>query len=363
MADFDRIQKPKEYLETRSVMIDYIIMLLAVCVNAVYNYRLKAVLLLAISVATCVMAKKLCEKLFKSEYPPRDFSAVVTGLMIALLLPISATWYMALISAGFAIIVCYLPFGTARSTPFVPAAVTACFLSICWKEKMFAYPNLIYDSYFGVEESGQSIIQMLSQKISIGTNPASIFEILIGQVPSALGTGCGLVLIGVLLYLTVRRPKNSIPAWTFLLAVAGISLLFPRIASGRTTSLLMEVFGGWILFCAVFFMTYPAVQPTRILSKILWGFAGGIICMILRYTSSVEEAAIFGVIIIEALSSLFDALPLLKPEKRAIVQTGETEKTADTIVPQEILDEIPDAPDEDLPEDASPVEEGGANGE
>ncbi len=364
MAEFDKIQKPKAYIETKGIMVDYIIMLLAVCANAVYNYRMKAALLIAISAATCVISKFVCEKIFASDYPKRDLSALVTGLMIALLLPINATWYMAVISAGFAIFVCYLPFGTARNTPFVPAAVTACFLSICWKERMFSYPEPIYDSYFETHESGQSISQMLTQKISIGTNSLKIFEVLTGQIPSAIGAGCSLILIGVLLYLTIRRPKNSIAAWTYILAVAIMALLFPRIASDRIASLVMELCGGWILFAAVFFMTYPSVQPTRTFSKVLWGFAGGVICMALRYTSSAQEATIFGIIIIEALSSMFDALPLLGFEKKAIVNASEneTESEKETIVPKEILDEIPDAPVEDDTE-ASSEESGGAESE
>ena len=85
--------------------------------------------------------------------------------------------------------------------------------------------------------------------------------------------------------------------------------------------------------------------------------------MALRFTSNAQEAAIFGIIIIEALSSLFDALPLLKFEKKAIVSASDSaEEVKETIVPQEILDEIPDAPTEE-DASASPEETGGADNE
>ena len=98
-----------------------------------------------------------------------------------------------------------------------------------------------------------------------------------------------------------------------------------------------------ILFGAVFFISSPTFSPVRTLSKILWGFASGVICMLIRYVTPFEEGACFGFVISCALSSIFDNLPLTRKEKKKIkdlVPYIETEIAAPSVVPEEVLNEI-----------------------
>ena len=229
--------------------------------------------------------------------------------------------------------VCVLPFGGPENSPFTPSVTAFCFAMLCWREEVFNYSS-----------TGDSIGQMLLYGNSINKNLVGILEALVGNVPSAMGTGCIIALIGVLIFLIIRRPKDCLATIFFIIAVCIMASLFPRISTGRVLSVIMELCSGMLSFGAVFFISSPIYAPKRTISKAVWGFASGIICMLVRYVSPFEEGACFGFVIACAVSDYFDNLPLTADEKKKIKAQEpyiETEK-ATTIVPEEILDEIPD---------------------
>lgn len=333
-------QKKYELTETRRVALDYVIMLSALLIFAISKSGIAALTLSLISVITCSLFIKLGEKLLKINFSSRFLTPIVIGLSVALMLPATAPWWIFVFTSAFAVLVCVLPFGAPEKAPFVPASVAICFAILCWKEYVFDY-----------QSADASITELLSQNISMGDNVASVFEVLIGNVPSAMGTGCALILLGALVFIAIRRPKDCIPVLTFLLAVIVMSVLFPRVGTGRFISLIMELCGGMLLFGAVFFISTPSVMPQRTIARILWGFTGGVICMIIRYIGAVEESACFGILITCAISDFFDKLPLTKKEKSQIVEEEIiAPELPVTVVPDEVLEEIPDIPEENIEE-------------
>ena len=347
-------QKTQDFLQTRKIMKDYLVMLSVPVIAAVFNYGITAAFLVLLSIITCVICKKLGEFFLKTDFASRDYSAVVIGISVSLLLPITAPWWMIVLTASFAYLVCVMPFGSSDNSPFVPAAAAICFASLCWSDQLFNYSQV-----------GDSLAKMLLQGNSIGENIASIINVLAGNTPSAIGTGCIFALFGTLAYLTIRRTKDSIPTYTFILAVSIMALLFPRISSGRFISLVMELCSGMILFAAIFFMSYPSIMPKRIISRVLWGFVSGIICMLIRYASPIEESAPFGILIACAISDFFDKLPLTKKEKVSVTEEVTTDTNNEvietpviTVVPEEILNEIPDVEITETSTESDEVDEG-----
>lgn len=328
-------QKKYELTETRRVTLDYVIMLSALLIFAISKSGIIALNLSLVSVITSTLFVRLGEKLLKIDFSSRFLTPIVIGLSVALMLPATAPWWVFVFTSAFAVLVCVLPFGSPEKSPFVPASVAICFAILCWKEEVFNYSG-----------ADASITELLSQNISMGDNVASVFEVLIGNVPSAMGTGCALILLGALVFIAIRRPKDCVPVLTFLLAVIVMSVLFPRVGTGRFISLIMELCGGMLLFGAVFFISTPSVMPERLLARAVWGFTGGVICMIIRYIGAVEESACFGILITCAISDFFDKLPLTKKEKSQIVveEIVATELPI-TVVPDEVLEEIPDIPE------------------
>ncbi|MBR5544699.1 MAG: RnfABCDGE type electron transport complex subunit D [Clostridia bacterium] len=330
-------QKKYELTETRRVTLDYAIMLSAPLIFAIFKNGIQVLFLALVSVISCTLVAKLGEKVLNTPFSSRLLTPVVIGLSVALMLPSTAPWWIFVFTSAFAVLVCVLPFGAPEKAPFVPASVAICFAILCWKEEVFNY-----------QSADASITELLSQNISMGDNIASVLEVLVGNIPSAMGTGCTFILFGALVFLAMRRPKDSIPVFAFLLAVIVMAILFPRVGTGRFISLVMELCGGMLLFGAIFFISVPSVMPQRTISRVVWGFTGGVICMIIRYIGAVEESACFGILITCAISDFFDKLPLTKKEKSQLAEEEIPVEIPITVVPDEVLEEIPDILEEDM---------------
>ncbi len=335
--------------KTPSTTADYALMLVAPLVVAFFIHGVSAVRPVAISVFTCALISFFGKKIIKTETSIKDLSGIVIGVMVALLLPVNAPWWLIVLTSAFAVVVCVLPFGTFEKTPFPPAVAAICFASLCWQEIVFDFSS-----------HGLSLAKMLTYGNAIDNNSVAILEAFIGAVPSAMGTGCIIALFGSLAFLLIRRPKDTIPVFSFIFAVCTMAILFPRISSGRFISVIMELCSGMLFFCAVFFMSSPNNMPEKFLGKIAWGFASGIICMLIRYVSSFEESVGFGILISCSISDYFDKLPYTKKEKLQIKASEPyTEIEIPTVVPEEILSEIPDVSDDiiiEFTEETVPVE-------
>lgn len=326
-------QKSQEFIEIKKIMFDYALMLIAPLIFALFNYGERVLFLVAISILTSLVCRRIGSSLFKSQESTRDFSSIVIGTTVALLLPINAPWWLAVSGAFFAVVICVWPFGSIRKSPFVPAAAAVSFLVICWDNLMFDYtaPNEF------------SLAEMLVQSNSIGRNAVAYLEVLTGGIPTAIGAGSVIALIGSLLFLVIRRPKDSIATGSFIFAVIIMAMLFPRVSTGRVVSVIMELSSGMLLFSAIFFMSYPSVMPEKLQARALWGFAGGVICMLVRLFGVFEESVCFSILIICSMTELFETISF-KGKKLAFKK----KEKAPTVVPEEILNKIPDMTDEEI---------------
>ncbi len=347
MTNPETTQTKTEFLDFRRIMTDYSIMLSAPIIVGVFNKGLRVLFMVLLGVLTCVVCGKIAEKLLKVKFQVRDFSPFFLGACTTLMLPANVPWWLVVIACSFAMVVCVVPFGAASSSPFVPPAAAFCFAALCWRDIIFDY-----------SQTGTSVTALLTQGNSIGKNIGSILEVLVGNVPSAMGTGCALALFGTLIFLIIRRPKDSIGSLTFILAVCVMAILFPRVGTSRLISLIMELCGGFTLFSAVFFMSYPSILPKRSLSRALWGGVSGVVCMLIRYVGALEETLVFGVLISCVLADFFDKLPLTKKEKaQQIVEEEPAVTIIPTVVSDEVLSEIPDMSNEEIIEQSDGAEE------
>ena len=331
----------------RSALTDQILMLCVPLIVAIFTQGFSAIINVATSLISCVFISTLGKKIAPSEFSPKFSHLFIIGTTVALLLPVSAPRWIIVLTAVFAMAVCVLPFGGPEKTPFIPSVTAICFATLCWPEEIYNY-----------SEIGESLGKMLLYGNSVDDNVVAVLEALVGSVPSALGTGCILALSGSLIFLLIRRPKDSISSFSFILAVFLMSILFPRVATGRVISAVMELCSGMIFFGSVFFISSPVFAPKRTISKFFWGLTSGVICMLIRYVSPLEEGACFGFIIACSLSDLFDNLPLTHKEKKLkkdLEPYIETEII--TVVPGEILNEIPDMSAEEIVQQEKDSEE------
>ena len=178
--------KKAEMKMTRSYSIDMIIILAACAAVGTTLYGARLLLTVFVSLATALLTETAASYIFRRSKPEMigDLSDVVTGLIIALILPVSAPVWMAAAGSFFAVACIKLPFGDAVTTPFVPAAAGGAFLSLCFKEFFFTYPSVNIGNKYAMTGtsgfvSGTSVAQMLDASRSIGTTVIDVFDIFI----------------------------------------------------------------------------------------------------------------------------------------------------------------------------------------
>ena len=293
---------------------DALLMLLPLCVIAVYYYGIGALT----RILACMAAGVVCETagawIMRCPRDISDCSALFIGAATALMLPADIPYYIALSGTAFAIVVVKLPLGGTESVPFVPTAAGFAFMTLCWPDRVFRYPA----TGTGAEYvQGVSLAGMLHSGTSIRPNMVNIFDILTGNFPGPMGASCVLVLAAGMIYLAVRYRRAIINTLAFLLGAALMAMLFPRIYAGnvRLTSLLMELCSGFIMFAAVFFVTDPAISPRKPGHRFLYGFFSGVVCMLLRYFSNFEDSVCFGILIADAVWPAVE-IRLMRREKK-----------------------------------------------
>lgn len=372
LADDGQLFTPelkKDIKTTQRYMLDLLIMLVAPTVIAVYYYGSRALALLATSVLTAVLAEYIGGKLLKNFPTPRDLSAVVTGVCLALCLPASAPLWMAVLGASFAILIAKLPFGNVRSSLFSPAAAGLCFLAVCFPEIFFTYPVIGHPeaavSVYGTVgfTPGVSLASMLSASTALGDDAAHYITVLLGNFAGPMGTTCIIALLGALLYVAIRRFKSFEVTASFLLTAAIYAFCFPRITAGRFQSVFMELFSGMLLFAAIFLLPNEFFMPRRFYGRILYGVVAGLGTMILRTFGAFEEGVMFVVLLMSVIAPMFNKLPLTKFEKKKLaVARKKRREQAERLEHEawfkesetEIAPAVPDVPQEEPTEQPAP---------
>lgn len=299
-----------------SYSADILIIGFSLLLAGVYFNGIAAAYHAAVCIASAVISEYAGFKLVLKENRLGDLSAAATGLLISLCMPACAPLWVGCFACLFAILAAKLPFGGARSAPFVPAAAGICFVQLCFGGYMSVYPavsgglrHILSDSPDFV--SGVGVNELLLSGKAVSGNLFGYLALLSGSYPGAIGTTCMLALLGAAAYLMIRRPTGVFTSAGYILSCAVFALMFPRVNSGRISSLFMELCAGSLVFTALLIVSDPVTAPQKPKKALLYGAAAGLICMIIRRFGKISDPPLFSVLIINAVS------PLLFPDKTA----------------------------------------------
>lgn len=290
----------------KTLMGDVILALLPLYVIGVCFYGIRVFVTMILSVLSCWLCDMLCSLLRRRFFNFRDFSGIVTGLIIPLMMPASVPYYVVVLSGVFAIAAVKHPFGGTGENLFNPAAGGVAFAAACWPQKFFAYP-LPFSTLPLWNTESVITAPSTAYTLKVGGLPsADLGDMLLGLVAGPVGTVSILVLLACLVYLAIRRTIPLVQPVCFLLAVALLAFLFPRADISRTYSVAYEMMSGSLVFGAVFMLTDPVTSPKRPLSRALYGFVTGVVTMLFRHFGAFEHGFAFALLIMNALSEEFE---------------------------------------------------------
>lgn len=292
----------------RSMMADVMIALLpALLFSGFYFFGYRSFLVTAVSVASCVGFEVLYRLLLKQSQTIGDLSAAVTGVLLAMTLPVTVPYWVVVIGAFFAIVVVKLLYGGLGKNFMNPALAGRVFL--------FSFPALI--NIWAAPRTDPGLFSALDavtaatpmSYLQQGSLPtATLLEMFTGIRGGAIGeVSAALVLLGGL-YLLLRRVIDWRVPVCYLGTVALLTFLFPQGGIGPLEWMLYQLMGGGLLLGAFFMATDPVTSPVTAWGRVFYGVGCGVLTVFLRYFGAYPEGVAFAILIMNAAAWLLDRL-------------------------------------------------------
>jgi len=311
-----------ERLSTRSVMIDVIIGLSPAMAAACYYFRVPALILIWTCVISSVATEWLCNIIRKKPNSLGDFSAVVTGIILALSLPPSLPIWTAVVGSVFAVAIGKMVFGGLGANIFNPAMVGRTFLTVSFGVLMTSWtvpatmdvsmPAIAQENIVHAKTQATPLAwSKLAIKNSLGAdiyNDEQFKATFIGEVGGSLGETSVIALLIGGLYLLIRRTINfHIP-----LAVLVSAFAFAALAYWKDSFAYVQPFfhlcSGGLLLCAFFIATDPVTAPLTRRGMWIFGIGVGTITMLIRIVGEYPEGVMFSILLMNAVTPLIDRL-------------------------------------------------------
>lgn len=285
-------------------MLDVIISLIPAAVLGIFAFGWRAALLIAVCIASCLLFEYLGCKAFGREVSLKDLSAVVTGLLLALNLPSTLPWWMAVIGSAVAIFVVKQMFGGLGNN-FVNPAITARIVLL------ISFPTAMtkFTAVFSYNVAVTSPTPIAVEK-AIG-----IKELLLLPHSGSIGEASAIALLVGGVYLLVRRVINPIIPVSFIASVGLATFIFTKLGvqfAGNYSDPLSAVLTGGVLLGAIFMATDYVTSPASNLGKLIFGIGCGLMTVIIR-SGSATEGVSFAILFMNILVPHIDRLTLHKP--------------------------------------------------
>ena len=277
------------------IMLYVVIALLPAAAFGVWNFGLRALLLILVCIAACVASEWVFEKLIHKKSTINDFSAVVTGLLLALNLPYTLPIWQAVLGGVFAIVIVKMLFGGLGQNFMNPALGARCFLLISFAGTMTSF------TYDGV--TGATPLALLKSGESVDT-----MKMLLGTTGGTIGETCVIaILIGAIFLILMGVIDLTIPA-SYIISFGIFVLLF----GGRgfdLTYLTAHLCGGGLMLGAFFMATDYVTSPITPMGKVVFGIVLGILTGLFRLFGANAEGVSFAIILGNLWCRLLRNLP------------------------------------------------------
>lgn len=283
---------------TNRIMLDVCIALLPACAFGVYNFGVRALLVLCVSVASCVLFEYIYERLMHKNLTVSDLSAVVTGLLLGMNLPHTLPIWMVVLGSAFAIIIVKQLFGGLGQNFMNPALGARCFLLISFAGQMTRF------TYDGV--TGATPLAVLKDGGSV-----NVLRMFLGTTGGVIGETCALALILGGIYLIIRKVILPTIPFIYIITFSVFILIFG--GHGLDMEFLAaHLCGGGLMLGAFFMATDYVTSPVTPIGKVLFGIILGILTGVFRIYGNSAEGVSYAIIFSNLLVPLIEKITVPK---------------------------------------------------
>ena len=293
---------------TKSLMRDVVIAMMPAVIVSVLFYGWSALAVLGVSVASCVLLEYLITKyLLKKPCTICDFSAVVTGVLLALNVPSTTPWWVVFIGAVFAIGVAKMTFGGLGQNLFNPAIAGRVFLLISFPSYMTDWTRPQGFIGGGLDAlSGATPLGLAKEGGVAAIEGLDYMDMLFFNIGGSVGELSAIAILIGFVYLLVRRVIRPYITLSILATVAVFSGIFWAINPEQFTDPVFNLLTGGLLLGSVFMATDYVTSPMSNLGGIIFGVGIGVITMLIRYFGAYPEGVSFAILIMNCFVPLIN---------------------------------------------------------
>ena len=290
---------------TERIMLYVIIALLPTTLFGIYNFGYRALILILVTIASCVASEWIFNKIVHKKQTINDLSAVVTGLLLALNLPATLPWWEAVLGGVFAIVVVKCMFGGLGQNFMNPALGARCFLLLSFTSQMTSF---VYDGVTGATPLAQ---------LKAG-NTVNTMDMLIGRIPGTIGeTSVIAIVIGAIFLILMgvidlRIPGTYIVTFVIFIGIFG-HIANPDVGFFDPQYITAHLCGGGLMLGAWFMATDYVTSPITPKGQYVYGIILGVLTGLFRLFGGSAEGVSYAIIISNLLVPLIERVTLPKP--------------------------------------------------
>lgn len=310
---------------TRSIMYDVLIGLAPAALFGIYNFGLRALVLVVVCMTTCVLTEYIWQKAMHLPLTVSDGSALVTGLLLAMNLSSKFPVWMAMLGCVFAILIVKQLFGGLGQNFMNPALGARCFLMVSFAGRMtsFAYDKMVgfrYQSDKALDAiTGATPLAQI--KAGSAVDGSMVWHMFLGNTGGTIGETSALLLILGGIYLLARK----IISWRIPVTYIVTFVIFAALFGGHHADpmyLAAEVFGGGLMLGAFFMATDYVTSPITPKGQIVFGVLLGIFTGIFRIFGASAEGVSYAIILCNMLVPLIEKFTLPVPFGKEGIKDG-----------------------------------------
>lgn len=296
-------------ITTQTIMRDVLIALTPALIGSVVFFGFRALTVTMVSALACVLFEKLWCKLMKTTDRSDDLSAVVTGVLLAFVCPVTIPYWTIILGDLFAIVLVKQLFGGIGKNFVNPALAGRAFM-FSWPVLMNTWVKVGFGNAAGIFSAADAVTAATPMSyMHQGAMPdAGVLDLFLGNVGGSIGETSALLLLIGFAYLLVRKVISARIPLAFIGTVAVLTLLFPLGGNNNFAWMLSQVFGGGLMLGAIFMATDYVTSPVTKLGQIVFGIGCGVITVMIRYFGGYSEGVSYGILVMNACVVLLDKI-------------------------------------------------------
>lgn len=293
---------------TQTVMRDVLIALIPAMLGSIYFFGFRSLLVTLVSAAACVFFEWGFCKVRKLHCKTYDLSAVVTGVLLAFVCPVTIPYWTIILGDFFAIVLVKMLFGGLGKNIVNPALAGRAFL-FSWPVLMSNWVKVGFDNAAGLLSTADAVTAATPMSaMHQGALPEeSILDMFLGNIGGCIGETSALLLIIGFIYLLYRKVITARIPLAYIGTVAILAFLFPQ-GNDRIAWMAAQVFGGGLMLGAIFMATDYVTSPLTKLGQIVYGIGCGVITILIRYFGGYSEGVTYAILCMNACAVLLDKI-------------------------------------------------------